>query len=379
MKYPHTLALWLSLLLLCTPTHAQEAQDKATALFEAAVASPSVPGISVAIAGRDGVIWASGFGWADIENQVPMSTTTKMRIGSVAKVFTTAGLMRLYDQGKIDLDRDVRDYVPSWPGHHDTINLRQLASHTSGIRHYKGMEFLSNTPYPTVTSSLDIFKDDPLKFSPGTEYSYSTYAWTLVSAIMEKADGARNFIEIIEDEVFAPLGMADTSFDFKNALIPNRQRPYSYVEGEIINSPQTDHSYKWAGGGFIASTSDVSRLAVAHSKPGYLKAKTLTTMFTPYKLKNGQEVSNGIGWGIGFKRRIEAMKNSDVDYSKFIKIMEEHPNSVMHSGGSAGGITMMILCLDHDRAVTVVKNVDSEDSANVLFLALNTLDIFYHK
>ena len=135
---------------------------RASAMFEEATASPTVPGISVAIAGKDGVIWSKGFGWADIENRVAMSTRTKMRIGSVAKPFTAAALMRLYDQGKIELDIDVRTYVPAWPEKHASITLRQLASHTSGIRHYENDEFMSNRKYPTVIDSLDIFKESPL-------------------------------------------------------------------------------------------------------------------------------------------------------------------------------------------------------------------------
>ena len=348
--------------------------SKANTMFENAVASATVPGISVAIAGKDGVIWAEGFGWADIENRVPISIRTKMRIGSVAKPFTTAALMRLYDQGKIDLDKNVRSYVPAWPKTHDTITLRQLTSHTSGIRHYEGEEFMLNQYYPTVVESLDIFKDSPLKFEPGAEQSYSTYAWTLVSAAIEGADGKRNFKDIMEQEVFTPLDMKDSAIDEQYEIIPNRQRPYSVYEGKLVNSPQTDHSYKWAGGGFTASTSDVARFAMAHINGDFLNKNTVELMFTPAKTTDGKSIDFGIGWQIGFGRYLERF-NEDPETTR---IMKEHPNAVMHSGGSIGGVTMMILCRDHQRAVAVVKNVDGDKSTNQLLLALNTLDIFYN-
>lgn len=358
--------------IITSSASAQSAQDKAETLFEKAVASESVPGISVALAGSDGVIWAKGFGYADLEQQTPMSTETKMRIGSVAKIFTTAALMRLYDQGLIDLDKDVRHYVPVWPESHETITLRQLTSHTSGVRHYNGNEFALNTAYTSVTESLDIFKDSPLLYKPGTGHRYSTFAWTLVSAVAEGADGKRDFKHIVSQEVFAPLAMKDSSFDEKDTILSNRQRPYEYKDGKLLNARPTDHSYKWAGGGFIASTSDVSRFAMAHASSGYLKAETLEQMFTAATLADGTKVPFGIGWIIGYDRYVKTY----ADNPEALRIMGDHKNAVMHSGGSMGGITMMILCKDHNRAVTVVKNVSGEDSANVFLLALKTLDIF---
>jgi len=351
----------------------EDAIIQANALFENAVASPTVPGISVAVAGTEGVIWARGFGWADLESRVPMSTRTKMRIGSVAKPFTAAALMRLYEQGKIDLDADVRTYVPAWPDTHPVITLRQLTSHTSGIRHYEGDEFLSNRYYPSIVESLDIFKDSPLKFEPGTDQAYSTYAWTLVSAAIEGADGGRSFSEIMQQEVFTPLDMRDSSLDVQSEIIPNRQRPYTVVDGELRNAPQTDHSYKWGGGGFIASSSDVARFAMAHLGGVYLKPATVAQMFQPTAMTGGRFSPYGIGWQIGFGRYLERYSN-DADA---LRIMAEHPDAVMHSGGSTGGVTMMILCRDHGRAVVVVKNVDNEETAVPFLLALATLDLFH--
>lgn len=356
----------------CDQAVENKADKVAEALFEKAVAAESVPGISVALAGRDGVIWAKGFGYADLEQQTPMSTKTKMRIGSVAKIFTTAALMRLYDQGLVDLDKDVRDYVPLWPTSHEIITLRQLTSHTAGVRHYNGREFELNTHSNSVTESLDIFKDSDLLYSPGTDHRYSTYAWSLVSAASEGADGKRDFKQIVREEVFKPLALKDSSFDEKETIISNRQRPYQYVDGKLINAKQTDHSYKWAGGGFIASTSDVARFAMAHNTAGYLKGETLDEMFTKAKLADGTEVPFGVGWIVGYDRYIERY----ADNPEALALMKAHGNAVMHSGGSMGGITMMILCREHNHAVTVVKNVSGEDSANVFLLALQTLDIF---
>jgi serine beta-lactamase-like protein LACTB len=134
----HKLLLFIVSLILFTGTsHALQTEKRAISMFEKAVSSPSVPGLSVAVADRNGIVWSKGFGYSDIENMVPMTKETKLRIGSVAKVITTAALMRLYEQGKVNLDSDIRELVTEWPKKHKNITLNHLTSHTSGIRHYK--------------------------------------------------------------------------------------------------------------------------------------------------------------------------------------------------------------------------------------------------
>lgn len=368
-------AVFSSFLLFLTPSvFAKDLPSGAiNALFEEAVSHDTVPGITMALGNDKGMLMAKGYGFADVENHVPMTTDHKVRIGSVSKLIATAGLMRLAEAGNIDLDKPVTEYVSAWPAEKPVITLRQLTSHTAGIRHYKegANEFLLNESYPDIDSALAMFKDDPLLFAPGTDHRYSTFAWTLVSAAMEGADPSRDFRAIINEEVFAPLKLDNTVFDDQYTIIDHRARPYTVHEGELINAPQTDHSYKWAGGGFISTPSDIVRFAVAHVASDYLKPETTRAMFTPARLNNGETVGFGIGWKTGFgdyKQR-KAYK----DNASALALMDDIPDAVMHSGGSMGGITMTILCREHKTAVTVVKNVSGEDNADVFLLALKTL------
>ena len=346
-------------------------------IFKKAAASPSVPGINVSVADRTGVLWAKGFGFADIENNVKMTHEHKMRIGSVAKLFATAAMMRLYDQQKLNLDNPITNYVSSWPKSHSPLTLRQLANHTSGIRHYRGEEYLINQTFESVDESLNIFKQDTLLFKPGTSHSYSTYAWSLLSAGLEGADGKRDFEQLMTDEVFHPLNMTDSSFDHQYKLIPNRQRPYEYENGQLLNARQTDHSYKWAGGGILATPSDVSRFAAAHSEEGFLSQNSLKEIFTPSKLNNGETINFGVGWILNFDRYKSA--STYRNNKKAQELMASFNDVAMHSGGSIGGITMTILCREHATAVTVVKNVSGERSADVFYLALQSLGHFHNK
>lgn len=365
--------LFISLIGVAKPTNKIQQIE---ALFENSAKNPTVPGINAAIADTSGVIWAKGYGFADIENNVSMTNQHKMRIGSVAKLITVAGMMRLFEQGKLSLDAPISQYVPVWPKQHPAISLRQLAAHTSGVRHYKNnAEFLLNQHFADTAASLMLFKNDDLLFTPGTGHKYSTFAFSLIAAAMEGADKKRDFKQIIHQEVFEPLAMENSVFDDQAVIIPHRQRPYIARDGQLFNAPQSDHSYKYAGGGFIATPSDISRFAVAHTEQSYLTMPSLKAMFSQSSLTNDEKVPFGIGWMIGF----DNYKNRSYykDNQKAQKLMDSFDNVAMHSGGSNGGTTMLILCRDHQRSVTVVKNVDGEYSADVFLLALEALGMFH--
>lgn len=376
----HTNTLPIMLLFVASfgfakPTENFQIIDK---MFSKAVSGETVPGISVAIADKEGVVWAKGYGYADLENQVVMTTMHKMRVGSIAKLITVAGLMRLHEQQKLLLDVPVSQYVNAWPKSHAPLTLRQLAAHTAGVRSYNSnAEFILNQHFTNIESSLSLFKNDALLFQPGTDLKYSTFGFSLISAAMEGADKKRNFKQIIQQEVFNPLGMQDTVFDDQADIISLRQRPYIVRKGKLSNAPQSDHSNKYAGGGFIATPSDISRFAVAHSHGGYLKKTSLDSLFTRAKLNTGKSLPYGIGWMINFdnhKNRSYYKNNLQAQ-----KHMASFDNAVMHSGGSNGGTTMLILCRDHQRSITVSKNVDGEYSADVFLLALEALTLFHRQ
>ena len=132
--------------------------DSARAIVREWVAKDNLAGASVAV-GIDGqVVWAEGFGWADIEQQVPVTALTRFRIGSVSKPLTSVAVGLLYERGKIDLDAAVQKYVPSFPKKRWPISTRQLMGHVAGIRHYRGDEFLSSKHYDNVLAGLEIFE-----------------------------------------------------------------------------------------------------------------------------------------------------------------------------------------------------------------------------
>src|SRR6266487_211703 len=208
-----------------------------------------IPGVQVAVAVNGRLVWSEGFGYADAERKKPVTRETQFRIGSVSKPLTATAVALLYEQRKLDLDAPVQRYVPSFPDKGYPITTRQLAGHLAGIRHYKGQEFFLNRRFATVLDGLTIFQDDSLLFPPGTRFSYSSYGWNLVAAVVEGASGD-DFLHYMSAHVFRPLGLIHTAPDRADSLIPGRTQFYDRDSAGIFRiAPAVDNSYKWAGYG----------------------------------------------------------------------------------------------------------------------------------
>ncbi len=303
------------------------------------MAAASIPGLSVAVGRESEVLWSQGLGFSDLTHGVMATPLTKFRVGSVSKPMTAAAVARLVEAGVLDLDAPVQTYVPSFPAKRWAVTTRQLAGHLAGIRHYRGAENFSAVRYPTVAAGLAIFADDSLESEPGVRFSYSSYGWNLVSAVVEGASGTP-FLPFMDSVVFRPLGMRHTTAGHTDSIVPHRTRFYVRGEnGRVFNAPHVDNSYKWAGGGFLSTPEDLLRFASAHYEPGYLGAETLELLFTSQRLRNGEETGYALGWRTG--------RN------------ELGQEVVGHSGGSVGGTTILTLNRDTGLIVAVVANLSS--------------------
>ncbi len=323
----------------------------ARTLVAAVMEESGTPGMSVAV-GIDGVIvWAEGFGYADVENRVPVWEETKFRIGSVSKPLTATAVGQLVEQGKLDLDAPVQRYVPAFPEKRWPITTRQVAGHLAGIRHYDGDEFLSAVRYVTVSDGLQIFQDDTLLFEPGNRFSYSSYGWNLVSAVVEGASG-QDFLPYMQKNVLDPIGMSHTVADYTDSIIPHRTRFYARNrDGRVVNAPYVDNSYKWAGGGFLSTPSDLVRFGFAHFGEDVLRSETIEELWTPQTTNAGESTGYGIGWRVAVEDGMVVAAG--------------------HGGGSVGGTTGFGTRPPRRAAVAIVGNM-SQAPTGGLIVALIT-------
>lgn len=207
------------------------------------------PGVSVSVVENGEYLWGAGFGFADLENNVPASEHTLFRLGSISKSLTAVGALELWERGKIDLDAPVQKYCPAFPQKQKAITTREVMGHLGGIRHYKqGPDDLEggNTKHfdNPIQAGLDFFKNDPLVADPGTHFHYSTQGYTLVGCVMEGASGDK-YLDFMRQNVLGPAGMEQTQADNRLAIIPFRTRFYQKTEsGNVENAEFLDSSYK---------------------------------------------------------------------------------------------------------------------------------------
>ena len=174
--------------------------------------------------------------------------------------------MQLVEAGKLSLDDDVRKYVPEFPEKEHKITVRDLMCHQSGIVHYTNgrvvrtrREYEQENPFESVILALDKFRESPLVHPPGEKYSYSTHAYILLSAVVERA-GDQKFAGQVHDRITCPLAISLRP-DYQWIDIPNRAVGYRKGRGETADprvSTDTDVSWKLGGGGFISTIDDLA-------------------------------------------------------------------------------------------------------------------------
>lgn len=314
----------------------------------------NVPGLSAALVQGDQVVWAQGFGTADVEQGVMVRPESVFRIASISKPVTAVAVMQLVERGLVSLEDPIQKYVPAYPRKpQGEIRIRHLLTHTSGIRHYAGNEFSLAESFPSLDRAIAVFRNDPLEFAPGERYLYSTYGYNLLQGVIEQVTG-RSFDEYLRSAIFGPAGMTTTFLERPQEIV--RQRVRQYVRGTTpfswLNAPYVDLSVKWAGGGLISTASDIARFDIALNQGKLLRADTLERMYTSARLTNGNQTGYGLGWMV-----------SQQGMRQF----------VAHSGGAMGGTTYLLREPKARTAAVIFANLDNVPRLRELAEQLMTL------
>lgn len=271
--------------------------DKVDALF-AQWNKPDSPGCAVAIIKDGRVLYKRGYGNANLDYDIPLSSKTVFNIGSVSKQFTAISVALLVRQGKLSLDDDIRKYLPDMPQYSAPITIRRLLYHTSGVREYSHLLQLAGTRSQDATSD-DVYKiiarQKELNFNPGDEYLYSNSGYFLLARIVQKVSGM-SLREFAEKHIFKPLGMISTRFqDDQSEVIKNRATGYSPRQGGgfAIESITSDA----VGAGNLLTTIDDlilwDRSFDQNNLPG--GQDLLREALTRGTLNNGEKIDYGLG------------------------------------------------------------------------------------
>ena len=205
---------------------------------------------------------------------------------------------RLYQQGRLDLDAEVQRYVPDFPRKSAPITARLVGGHLAGTRHYEGGEALSTEHYDSVRSSLVIFKDDPLVAAPGERFSYSSYGFNLLGAVVEGA-AAKPFATAVRQAVLTPLRMRRTRLDDRVSR-SGRARFYEVTSSrKAVPAPRVDLSNRFPSGGFLSTAEDLARFGIGLTDRGFVNTDTQSLLFASQKTSSGEPTGYGFGFEVG--------------------------------------------------------------------------------
>lgn len=327
------------------PSQWGEAAERARQIVRTALAEQNIPGFSVAVGSGGEIVWAEGFGYANLDTKSPVTPTTVLRIGTASKVLTSAGVGLLLEQGKLSLDDTIQKRVPEFPEKKQPITLRQLMAHTSGMRNDGGDEGpLFGMHCDRPVEAFREFADADLLFDPGTQYRYSSFGWIVVSAAVEAAAG-EPFLNFMRKNVFESLGMESTVPD--STTNPPGQAsvyfPRFAADPRYGPDPMRDVDYTCYAGAsvFLSTPSDMVRFAMGITSGRLLKPETVSLLQAEQQLASGAGTGYGLGWDIETE-----------------KVNVEDTRVVGHDGDQlAGEVSSLITLPKNDIVVSVISNM----------------------
>ena len=270
-------------------------------------------GVAIGVIRDGAVVLTRAYGYADVENQVPVTTQTVFNWASNCKPLTAVAAMQLVQKKKLELDVDVRQYVPEFSPNGPAITVRQLLCHQSGLPHWNNGRVVPSADLDAeALASIDPlmtlrrFSETPLLFEPGARESYSSYGYILLSAVIERA-GGESFYTQIEKRIARPLGMESLQLDTSESQ-PNWAVGYTRTKVRIVGqpvatpigqAPEYAHAWKAGAGAFKSNIEDFAKWAAALLNGRLVSKTTEKQMWTPQKTSAGTPTEMGLGFFIG--------------------------------------------------------------------------------
>ena len=310
-----------------------------------------IPGASLAVVRNGNVVYAKGYGFANMEMLVPATPQTNYLIASVTKPFTAVAVMMLWEAGWFMLDDSIGQYLDDLPAHWNPLTIRQLLNHTSGVptnlEPVPPCTFDFDPDHYTRQNYLQEVACLPLEFPPGTAWKYSSATgYGLLGMLIEKVSG-QSYWDFLQDRIFTPLEMTNTGMLDYERLIANRAAGYNYENDAFTNSEHLDAVGEFASGGLMSTVLDLAKWDAALYTEKLLQRKTLERMWTPAQLNDGSIVpSYGLGFGL-------------TPYNGH--------NRVGHTGGAPGFSSSFSRFGDKNISVILLTNVNHPDFSVLKF------------
>ena len=340
------LTLLLPLLLLVSLQVSCQKENKALDDLMNDMFSSDGPG-GTAIIARDGeILYRKAFGMANMELGVEMTPDNVFRIGSITKQFTSCAILKLAEEGKLDLQDDITKYIEDYPTHGHTITIEHLLTHSSGIKSYTSMEKWTAEVRRkdfTPPELVDFFKNQPMDFVPGEEFRYNNSAYFLLGYIVEIVSG-KTYESYIDETFFKPLGMNNSYYGSTSRIIHNRASGYAMGEDGYKNDDFLSMTQPYAAGSLLSTVDDLYTWYKAVMNNEVISEASLKKMTTSYILNSGEKSGYGYGW--------------------FLGNVQESP-CIYHGGGINGYLTASMFLPGERLFVAVFSNCTCKDPSDL--------------
>jgi CubicO group peptidase (beta-lactamase class C family) len=275
---------------------AQDVAVKVDEFIKTEMEKQKIPGVSLAVVKDGKPLIVKGYGFANLEHQVPVKPETIFQSGSVGKQFTAMAVMILVDDGKIDLDEKIGKYLGEVPESWSNITVRHLLSHTGGMTDYP-RDFDFRKDY-TEDEILKRAKEIPVAFKPGEKWQYSNLGYVTLGIIIGKVSG-KFYGDFLQERVFKPLGMTTARILNEADIIPNRASGYRLVKGEVKHHDWVSPTINTTADGSLYLTAlDMIKWDEALASGKLLKKTSYDAMWSPVRLNDGKTYPYGFGWAV---------------------------------------------------------------------------------
>jgi CubicO group peptidase (beta-lactamase class C family) len=269
------------------------------AIVEAPIRDGKVAGASVAVVRGNQTIVERGYGFADLQLDVPTPARAIYEIGSITKQFTAAAILLLAEDGKLSLDDELTKFLPDYPTNGHRVTLRHLHNHTSGIKGYTEMpEFGELMVRKKPREELvKLFSSQPFDFAPGEDLIYNNSAYFLLGLVIEKVSG-QSYADFVKVRLFDKVGMTDSSYCSERAIQKRKVQGYDTANDALVLKGFIDHTWPYAAGSLCSTAHDLALWNRALHGGKVLKPESYRTMTTPGVLNDRSPIRYAMGVGV---------------------------------------------------------------------------------
>ena len=260
-----------------------------------------IPGISVAVSINGELVYSQGYGFADKELKTPVKRDTKFRIGTTSQIFTAILAGQLQEEGKLNLDSSIYNYLPKFPKKQWDFTPRMLGAHTVMFAPNKDSNFKNPNKLNTINDFIQNYDHDALVTEPNTSLEHSAYGMTLLGGVVE-AVGKNSYKNLLSSKICTPLNLKNTQLDNPYLLVENRSKFYATdFVARLVNADMVNLTPYGPSAGILSTAEDLAIVGQQLLKPGFLSQETIDLFSTPHILNDGEVLNSSFGWLVNDK------------------------------------------------------------------------------